>query len=134
MSAVTQLSRAEVMTLLYDKVMLIRGEAEEIEDEPKPAKISEYKARLKRIMVEAKRAASLIDTYERTWKVGHCLHCGETYDDHAEFHQVGPLPPGAPRVKPKNLENPPPRCNALRKFFESAEIETYQGVRIDEVG
>jgi hypothetical protein len=98
-SSVTQLSRAEVMTLLYDKVTQIREEAEQIEDEPKPAKLGEYKARLKRIVIEAKRAASLIETHERTWKEGHCLYCGETYEAHMEVHP--PLLPGEPRVKGK---------------------------------
>ncbi len=124
---VTHLSRSELMTLLYDKLHTIREEADTIldPDADKPGDLSHAMTRLKRISLEAKRAADLINTHEVCSKTGHCWHCGKSYDEHQE--QSGGVNAA---VKSKNE----PRCMALKRFFESMEIETYQGVQIVEVG
>ena len=129
---VTQLSRSEVMTLLYDKLNTIREEADTILDPEaqKPGDLSHAGKRIRRIAIEAKRAAALIDTYEICSKAGHCTHCGKTYDEHLE--ERPPHESGAPLVRAK--DRAAPRCVELKKFFESIEIETYQGVQIAEVG
>lgn len=130
MAGVTQLSRAEVMSLLFDKLSLIRDEADVMQDgEIKPRDFPDVTKRFKRIAVEARRAASLLETYERVAKSGHCLHCGKTYAEHAE----APLRlEDEVRVRAKK-EPPSPICYALKKLFESVEVETYQGVAIDHV-
>lgn len=126
----TQLSRQEVMSLVFEKLMLIQGEVEEAENEHEKGikLIGNIKNRLKRIVVEARRAASLIETHERHWTVGHCLHCGLTYQEHDD--EAARLAPGV-RVRAKNIDNPEARCCALRRLFESVEIETYQSVKLE---
>lgn len=129
--AVTQLSRSEVMTLLYDKVHLIRSEAEEIEGEGEVRlNLTDAKKRLKRIAVEAKRCASLIETYQAVATAGHCLHCGKPYSEHHELS--APLPEGAPRVRVKGDDPNAVACRALQRLFESVEVEAYQGFKIEE--
>lgn len=127
MPKITQLSRKELMTLLYDKLETIREEASELMDPDAevPADLSHAMMRLKRIAIEAKRAASLIDTYEVCSRAGHCSFCGKTYEEHLDQR-----PPGE-RVR---LKHPPdePRCVMLKRFFDSLEVETYQGVQIVE--
>jgi len=128
----THLSRGEVMTLLYDKLHLIQGECEAYcgEDADLNArKLADVKKRLKRIAVEARRAASLIETYEHIAKAGHCLHCGQTYEEHSPTET--PLPDGAPRVRVKGAEPEQPRCYALQRLFESVELETYKPLALD---
>lgn len=126
-SKVTHLSRSELMTLLYDKLHTIREEADTLldPDAAKPSDLSHAMTRLKRISLEAKRAADLINTHEVCSKTGHCWHCGKTYEEHQEQSE-GRI---TPSVKSRN----DPRCMALKRFFESMEIETYQGVQIVEV-
>ncbi len=129
----THLSGSELATLVFDKLHTIIGECEEIDREeykPTGSKLADIKARLKRIAVEARRAASFIETYERVAKAGHCLHCGKTYAEHLAVPK--PLPPGVPKARFKGDEDAPPRCRALQQFFESAEIETYQPLELDE--
>jgi hypothetical protein len=122
----THLSRNEVTVLLYDKLLLIEaeaGEAQQHEGKWTAAHLADTKARLKRIAVEARRAASLIETHEACAKAGHCLHCGKTYGEHEEL--PGPLPEGV-RVRPKQHDEAAPRCLAMRHLFESVEVETYR--------
>jgi hypothetical protein len=129
----THLSRSELTSLLFDKLHVIVGECEEVDKEhykASNAQLADTKARLKRIAVEARRAASLIETHERVAKAGHCLHCGKKYEEHLVAPES--LPPGAPRVRLKGEEDPPPMCRALQQFFESAEIETYQPLELQE--
>jgi hypothetical protein len=130
---VTHLSRQELMSLLYDKLQTIRDEADEIVDPDvrEPRHLPSAKLRLKRIAVEARRAASLIETYEIVSKAGHCLHCGKTYEEHEERAK---LPEGGVLVRAKDLSPDGSRCNALKALFESVEIETYQGVQVVECG
>lgn len=126
---ITHLSRSEVTTLMFDKVQLIIAEASNIEGDDGRLNLTDAKKRLKRIAIEAKRAAALLETHERVWKSGHCLHCAKPYADHLD--EKPPLEPGQVRAKYPPSE---PRCLALKKFFESVEIETYQGVLLDEAG
>lgn len=125
---VTQLSRSEVMSLLYDKLTTIRDECDVLIDPDANdwRDLPQAKERLKRIALEARRAAALIDTHEICSKAGHCLHCGKAYEEHDEQRSEG--------ARAKVPSNKDPRCMALKRFFESMEIETYQGVQIVEVG
>jgi hypothetical protein len=126
---ITQLSRAEVTALMFDKVQLILTEAQEVEGDHGRIDLKDALRRLKRIAIEARRAAALLETHERTWTAGHCLHCGHPYAAHLDDRP--PLEAGQVRAKYPPSE---PRCAALKRFFESLEIETYQGVQIVEVG
>jgi len=130
---VTHLSRSELMQLLYDKASLIRSEAEDIDSESESRlSLADARKRMKRIGIEAKRCAALIESYEMVAKSGHCLHCGKPYSEHHDL--TPPLPPGEPRVRFKGEAPAEPQCRALQRFFESLEIETYQGLQIVEVG
>lgn len=128
--ATTQLSRAEVTSLLFDKLTFIRDEADFMSDgEIKSRDFPDVTKRFKRIAIEARRAAALLETYQRVAKAGHCLHCGKTYAEHEE----NPLRlEDEVRVRTKK-EPPSPICYALKKLFESVEVETYAGVLIDPV-
>lgn len=133
MAGFTHLSRSEVAMLLFDKVSLIEAEAKEIdsgfEGKLSLEKMADAKRRLKRIVIEARRAASLIETYQDVAKAGHCLYCGKTYAEHEdESLRIE----DAVRVRAKK-DPPAALCYALRKLFESVEVETYQAVRIDPV-
>jgi hypothetical protein len=131
----THLSRSEVMTLLFDKLSIISGECSEyVHDGDIAARnLPDLKLRLRRIALEAKRAASLIETYEHAAKAGHCLHCGKTYEEHDD-KLAQPLPEGSPRVRAKGAtSDEPQRCRALRAYFESVEVETYKPLQLQEV-
>ena len=130
----TQLSRSEVDLLVFDKLELIKSECEELEHW-KDGKlggedITAIRKHLARIQVEAKRAASLIESYGLVSKSGHCLHCGKTYAEHEDLHPAHVRMQDEPRVKPNDPNAS--RCRALQKYFESAEVETYQYVAIAE--
>jgi hypothetical protein len=127
------LSRSELTQLVYDKLQIIGGEVEEIQqDEHKatPARLADMKARLRRIGIEAKRAASLIETHEPLAKAGHCLHCGKPYAEHDD--EPRPRAPDEPRIRVKGDPEAPPRCRALKAYFESLEIETYAPLDLAE--
>lgn len=132
MTTETHLTRAEIMTLVYDKLQIISAEMDAAQDgEDNPARFRSLKPRLKRVVVEARRAASLIETYERHWTAGHCLHCGKSYQEHDEQRAQEPLEASV-RVRIKGEESGPPRCRALRALFESMEIETYQALKLED--
>lgn len=80
---------------------------------------------LKRIAIEAKRAASLIETHTHVAKAGHCIHCGKMYDE----HETDEKRRETRELLPKKLANPEvekARCLALQRLFDSVELETYQ--------
>jgi hypothetical protein len=125
------LSRSELTQLVYDKLQIIGGEVEEInQDEHKatPARLADMKARLRRIGIEAKRAASLIETHEPLASAGHCLHCGKTYAEHDD--EPRPRAPGESLVRAKDEAYI--RCRALKAYFESLELETYAPIDLVE--
>jgi hypothetical protein len=79
------LSRSEVLELIFGKLTLIREECESIDSEdsrPTERDLLGLIKSFRRIAVEAKRAASLIETHTHVAKAGHCIHCGKTYSEH----------------------------------------------------
>ena len=126
---VTYLSRSALMSLLFDKLSTIRDEADEMinPDASDPRDLPQAKQRLKRIALEARRAAALIETNEIAAKSGHCLHCGKTYEEHLDER---PKRTEGELVRAKKDSDL--RCIALKNFFESMEIETYQGIIVVE--
>lgn len=63
----THLSRAEVLTLVFDKLRLIEEETDaSLKNEESTRgrqSVADMRSRLKRIAVEARRAAALIETF-----------------------------------------------------------------------
>lgn len=132
----THLSRSEVLELVYGKLQTIREEAERVDaDESRPTQrdlLGLIKS-FRRIAIEAKRAASLIETHTHVAKAGHCVFCGKTYEEHETDAKRREESGG---VVPKRLAKEgaePPRCLALQRLFESAELELYQPLPMLEV-
>ncbi len=129
----THLSRSEVLELVFGKLQLIQQEAEECTDRENGkvtmAELAAIQRRLMRCALEAKRAASLIETHTHVVKAGHCVHCGKTYEEHAadDMPREGVMP----RVHSRATDRPP--CLALQRLFDSVELETYQPLRIETV-
>ncbi len=131
------LSRSEVLELVYGKLQVIEGECSEIQDREAHARYDNLPAlqqRLKRIAIEAKRCASLIETHTRVATAGHCIHCGKTYAEHdSDAKRREGKPDG---LLPRKLANPAIdslRCLALQRLFESVELDTYQPLPMVEV-
>jgi hypothetical protein len=131
------LSRSEVLELVFGKLHLIEAECQEMTDEDavawRPAKLADVQRRLKRIALEAKRAASIIETHTHAAKGGHCVYCGLSYEEHdtdearrAKGEDV------LPKQHAKDGSERP-RCLALQRLFESVELETYQPLPMMEV-
>lgn len=131
------LSRSEVLELVYGKLMVIEGECQEMAEREEYARhdqLEDVQRRLKRIAIEAKRAASLIETHTRVAKAGHCIHCGKTYAEHDSDEKRREERPDG--LLPKKLANPAIdklRCLALQRLFESVELDTYQPLPMVEV-
>lgn len=124
----THLSRSEVLELVFGKLLVIREECERIDHEdsrPTERDLLDIIKSLRRIALESKRAASLIETHCHVAKSGHCVHCGKTYEE----HETDEKRRETRDVLPKKLANPEVdhiRCLALQRLFESVELETYQ--------
>jgi hypothetical protein len=131
------LSRSEVLELVYGKLMVIREEAESIEGEdsrPTERDLLDLIKSFRRIAVEAKRAASLIETHTHVAKAGHCVHCGKTYAEHDTDEQGREKRGGLlPNRRPINPQIEQARCLALQRLFESVELELYQPLPMTEV-
>ncbi len=124
----THLSRSEVLELIYGKLQLIREEAESIDGEdsrPTERDLLGLIKSFRRIAIEAKRAASLIETHTHVAKGGHCIHCGKTYEEHEGDSADGVTPR---RHAKEGSEKS--RCLALQRLFESLELETYQPLEV----
>ena len=132
----THLSRSEVLELVYGKLMVIREEAERVDadgERPTQRDLLDLIRAFRRIVVEAKRAASLIETHTHVATAGHCIHCGKTYADHDTDAKRREESGG---VVPKRLAKEgaeAPRCLALQRLFESIELELYQPLPMLEV-
>lgn len=127
-------SRAELMTLLYDKLGLIQSEIEEAQAAGEHGysgrRLSDLKKRLTRIAVEAKRSQSLIDSYEAHWMEGRCMHCDRPFSEHSEYGLKPELGAG-PRVRVKSDnddEARPAYCGMRIDKYESLELATYQNL------
>lgn len=132
------LSRSEVLELVFGKLNLIESEAqsaaekERLDGEFTLHDLKNAQRCLKRIAIEAKRAASLIETHTQVATAGHCVHCGKTYAEHDSDEKRREESGG---VFPKRLakEDVPLRCLALQRLFESVELELYQPLPMVEV-
>ncbi len=130
------LSRSEVLELVFGKLQLIREECESIDsDDARPTQrdlLGLIKS-FRRIAIEAKRAASLIETHTHVATAGHCIHCGKSYAEHDTAEKRKEESGG---MVPKRLAKEgtePPRCLALQRLFESIELELYQPLPMLEV-
>lgn len=125
------LSRSEVLELVYGKLHLIQGECEEVtreESRPTQRELLDILRRFKRIAIEARRAASLIETHTHVASAGHCTHCGKTYEEHDSDEERQAKREGGllPKTLAKEGGVQGPRCMALQRLFDSLELETYQ--------
>lgn len=137
----THLSRSEVLELVFGKITMIESECQAAADREEAVghggdrtlkELQDVQRRLKRIAIEARRAASLIETHTHVAMAGHCVHCGKTYAEHDS--DVAREADGA-RFLPKKHAKPGaegPRCLALQRLFDSVELETYQPLPVTE--
>lgn len=122
------LSRSEVLELVFGKLQLIREECERIDREdsrPTERDLLDIIKSFRRIALESKRAASLIETHTHVAKGGHCIHCGKTYEEHETDEKRREQTDVLPKVRAKPGGDGP-RCVALQRLFDSVELETYQ--------
>jgi hypothetical protein len=130
------LSRSEVLELVYGKLIVIREECESIDREdsrPTHRDLLDLIKSFRRIAVEAKRAASLIETHTHVAKAGHCSHCGKTYAEHDTDAKRGEESGGTFPKRHAKAGTEGPRCCALQRLFESVELELYQPLPMVEV-
>lgn len=131
------LSRSEVLELVFGKINLIEQECESASEKEHREggftlkDLTDAQRCLKRIAIEARRAASIIETHAHVAQAGHCIHCGKTYEEHDTDEKRRETR----ELLPKKLANPDVdhvRCIALRRLFESVELETYQPLQMVE--